>query len=84
MTVKDLADKLGERVKDVLKKLLDKRLMLTINSTVDTETAKMIARDFGADLQLRTFEEDMLEVEAEDVKAEDVVPVRPVAAAASV
>jgi len=78
MTVKDLADKLGERVKDVLKKLLDKRLMLTINSTVDTETAKMIARDFGADLQLRTFEEDMLEVEAEDVKAEDVVPRAPV------
>jgi translation initiation factor IF-2 len=78
MTVKDLADKLGERVKDVLKKLLDKRLMLTINSTVDTETATMIAREFGADLQLRTFEEDMLEVEADEVKAEDVVARAPV------
>ena len=33
MTVKDLADKLEQRVKDVLKKLLDKRLMMTINST---------------------------------------------------
>jgi translation initiation factor IF-2 len=78
MTVKDLSDKLDQRVKDVLKKLLDKRMMMTINSTVDTETATMIAREFGAELQLRTFEEDMLEVEAEDVKAEDVVPRAPV------
>jgi translation initiation factor IF-2 len=78
MTVKDLADKLDERVKDVLKKLLDKRLMMTINSTVDTETASMIAREFGAEVQLRTFEQDMLEVEAEEVKPEDTVTRAPV------
>ena len=57
MTVKDLADKLDLRVKDVLAKLLMKRLMLTINSTLDTETATMIAREFGADVadaQLRS------------------------------
>jgi translation initiation factor IF-2 len=78
MTVKDLADKLEIKVKDVLKKLLDKRLMMTINSTVDTETARMLAREFGAEVQLRSFEEDMLEVEAEDVKPEDVVSRAPV------
>ena len=78
MTVKDLADKLEQRVKDVLKKLLDKRLMLTINSTVDTDTASMIAREFGAEVQLRTFEQDMLELEAEDVKPEDTVARAPV------
>jgi translation initiation factor IF-2 len=78
MTVKDLADKLDQRVKDVLKKLLDKRLMMTINSTVDTDTASMIAREFGAELQLRTFEQDMLEVEAEDVKPEDTITRAPV------
>jgi len=78
MTVKDLADKLDQRVKDVLKKLLDKRLMMTINSTVDTETASMIAREFGAEVQLRTFEQDMLEVEAEEVKPEDTITRAPV------
>jgi translation initiation factor IF-2 len=78
MTVKDLSDKLEQRVKDVLKKLLDKRLMMTINSTVDTDTASMIAREFGAELQLRTFEQDMLEVEAEDVKPEDTIARAPV------
>ena len=78
MTVKDLADKLEQRVKDVLKKLFDKRMVMTINSNVDADTATMIAREFGAELQLRTFEEDMLEVEEEDVKAEDVVARAPV------
>ena len=36
MTVKDLADKLDVKVKDVLAKLLMKRLIMTINSTHDT------------------------------------------------
>ncbi len=65
-------------MKDVLKKLLDRRLMMTINSTIDTDTARTVARDFGADVQLRTFEEDMLEVEEEEVRAEDVVARAPV------
>ncbi len=59
MTVKELADKLDVRAKDVLGKLLMKRLMMTINSTLDTETATMLAREFGADVQLRSFEEEL-------------------------
>ena len=73
MTVKDLADKLDVRVKDVLAKLLMKRLMMTINSTLDTETATMIAREFGADVQMRSFEEELLQVDSDDAKAEDIV-----------
>ena len=78
MTVKDLADKLDVRAKDVLKKLLDRRLMMTINSTLDTETATTLARDFGADVQIRTFEEEIVDVESEQSKAEDFVPRAPV------
>ena len=61
MTVKDLAAKLDLRVKDVLGKLLMKGLMMTINSALDTETATMLAREFGADVQLRSFEEELIE-----------------------
>ena len=43
MTVRDPADKLDVRVKDVLAKLLMRRMMMTINSTMDMETAKDIA-----------------------------------------
>ncbi len=78
MTVKDLADKLDVRVKDVLAKLLMKRLMLTINSTLDTETATMIAREFGADVQMRSFEEELLQVDTDEARAEDVVTRAPV------
>ena len=78
MTVKDLADKLDVRAKDVLKKLLDLRLMMTINSTLDIEIATNLARGFGADVQVRTFEEEIVEVESEPSKAEDLVTRAPV------
>jgi translation initiation factor IF-2 len=78
MTVKDLADKLDVRVKDVLAKLLMKRLMMTINSTLDTETATMIAREFGAEVQMRSFEEELLQVDTGEARAEDVVTRAPV------
>jgi translation initiation factor IF-2 len=72
MTVKDLADKLDVRVKDVLAKLLMKRMMMTINSTLDIETAKDIAREFGAEIEMRSFEEELVSAEGEESKPEDV------------
>jgi translation initiation factor IF-2 len=78
MTVADLATKLDVKAKDVLRKLMDRRLMMTINSTLDDETASMVAREFGADVKMQTFEEEMLQVEAEDVSPADVVTRAPV------
>jgi translation initiation factor IF-2 len=78
MTVKDLADKLDVRVKDVLAKLLMKRLMMTINSTLDTETATMLAREFGADVQMRSFEEEVLESDSGESSPADIVTRAPV------
>jgi translation initiation factor IF-2 len=78
MTVKDLADKLELKVKDVLKKLMDRRMMLTINSTLDAETAQMIARDFGAEVLIRSFEEELTEVETEASRPEDLLTRPPV------
>jgi translation initiation factor IF-2 len=78
MTVADLATKLDVKAKDVLKKLMDRRLMMTINSTLDNETATAIAREFGADVKMQTFEEELLQVEAEDYNAEDLVTRAPV------
>ena len=78
MTVKDLADKLDVRVKDVLAKLLMKRMMMTINSTLDSETAKTIALEFGAEVEMRSFEEELVEEQAEDTKAEDRINRAPV------
>ena len=78
MTVKDLADKLEVRAKDVLKKLIERRLMMTINTTLNAETATTIAREFGADVKMRSFEEEMVIVESEVAKPEDLVTRAPV------
>jgi translation initiation factor IF-2 len=78
MTVADLATKLDIKAKDVLKKLMDRRLMMTINSTLDDETAAMIAREFGAEVKMQTFEEEMLQVEAEDIDPADLETRAPV------
>jgi translation initiation factor IF-2 len=78
MTVADLATKLDVKAKDVMRKLMERRMMVTINSTLDDETASMIAREFGADVKMQTFEEEMLQVEAEDVSPADVVTRAPV------
>jgi translation initiation factor IF-2 len=78
MTVADLATKLDVKAKDVMKKLMDKRMMMTINSTLDTETTAMIAREFGADVKMQSFEEELLQVESEEAKPEDLVTRGPV------
>ncbi len=68
MTVKDLADRLDVRVKDALKALLDRRIMMTINSAIDLETAKALAANFGAEIETRSFEQEII---AESEKAAD-------------
>jgi len=78
MSVKDLADKLEVKAKDVLKKLMDRRMMMTINSTLDAETAQMVSRDFGAEVLIRSFEEEVTDLETETSKAEELVPRAPV------
>ena len=78
MTVKDLADKLEVKPKDVVKKLIERRLMMTINTTLPADTATMLAREFGADVEMRTFEEEMVHVEAAEANPEDLVPRAPV------
>jgi translation initiation factor IF-2 len=66
------------RVKDVLAKLLMKRMMMTINSTIDSETAKTIALEFGAEVEMRSFEEELVDEQAEDTRAEDNISRAPV------
>ena len=76
--MKDLADKLDVRVKDVLAKLLMRRMMMTINSTMDMDTAKDLAREFGAEIEMRSFEQELVSAEGDESKPEDIKPRAPV------
>jgi len=57
VSVKDLAEKLGLRAKDLIARLLTRGVFATINQTLDTELASEMARFFGADTNVITFEE---------------------------
>jgi translation initiation factor IF-2 len=57
ISVKDLAEKLDIRAKDLISRLLLRGVFATINQTLDAELASEMARFFGADTNVITFEE---------------------------
>src|SRR5579864_2172481 len=57
ISVKDLAEKLDIRAKDLISRLLARGVFATINQTLDAELASEMARFFGADTNVITFEE---------------------------
>jgi translation initiation factor IF-2 len=57
ISVKDLAEKLEIRAKDLIARLLARGVFATINQTLDTELASEMARFFGAETNVISFEE---------------------------
>ena len=57
ITVKEIAEKLDARSKDVIKKLMDRGMFATINQTLDKELAEQVCKEFNADIDFVTFEE---------------------------
>ncbi len=57
ISVKDLAEKLGIRAKDLIARLVVRGVFATINQTLDAELASEMARFFGAETEVITFEE---------------------------
>ncbi len=57
ISVKDLAEKLGIRAKDLIGRLLTRGVFATVNQSLDAELASEMARFFGADTNVITFEE---------------------------
>src|SRR5712671_7459825 len=69
ISVKDLAEKLEIRAKDLISRLLSKGVFATINQTLDAELASEMARFFGADTNVISFEEQAAKEVAETAKA---------------
>jgi translation initiation factor IF-2 len=59
VSVKDLAEKLEIRGKDLIATLLMKGVFVTVNQTLDAELVKEVAAQFGADVQVISFEDQM-------------------------
>jgi translation initiation factor IF-2 len=59
ISVKDLAEKLEVRGKDLIATLLMKGVFVTVNQSLDAELVKDVARQFGADATVISVEEQL-------------------------
>jgi translation initiation factor IF-2 len=78
ISVKDLAEKLDIRVKDVISRLLGRGVFATVNQTLDAELASEMARFFGAETNVITFEEQASkDIDAASSGEESTVEITP-------
>ena len=59
VTVKELSEKLGVLAKDIVRLLLQRGILATINQPLDAATAIQIAKEVGAEAAVVSFEEEM-------------------------
>ena len=59
ISVKDLAEKLDVRGKDLIATLLMKGVFVTVNQSLEGELVKEVSRQFGADAQVISVEEQL-------------------------
>jgi translation initiation factor IF-2 len=63
ITVRELAEKLDIRAKDLLKTLLDRGIFGSINQPLDTQTATTLAEAFNGIVQVVSFEQELAQEE---------------------
>ena len=73
ISVKDLAEKLDIRAKDLIARLLARGAFATINQNLDPELAIEMARFFGAETNVITFEENQAKEVEEGVTARELL-----------
>ncbi|HYB52366.1 MAG TPA: translation initiation factor IF-2, partial [Thermoanaerobaculia bacterium] len=59
VTVKELSEKLGVLAKDIVRLLLQRGVMATINQPLDAATAIQLAKEVGVEAAVVSFEEEM-------------------------
>lgn len=75
--VGELAKRMGIKAAELIKKLMDLGLMVTINQAIDADAAALVAADFGYEVEKTGLEiEDLIEEKEE--KPEDLQPRPPV------
>ncbi len=77
MTVRDFADKLGVKAKDLIQMLVRRGIMATINHVLETDLALEIAEQHGIEATVVTFEEEMQLHQVQELELEEAVPQSP-------
>lgn len=77
IVISDLAQQLGVRGKEIIKKLMDMGTMVTLNQAIDFDTASVVAQDYDWEVKRTGFEEEKV-LEVSKDKPEDLQPRAPV------
>ncbi|MDD6932035.1 MAG: translation initiation factor IF-2 [Eubacteriales bacterium] len=80
ITVKDLSERIGKPVGEIIKKLMMLGIIATINNELDYDTASLVCAEYDIELELKLAEtaEDALESENVEDAEEDLQPRPPV------
>ncbi len=82
MTVREFADRLGVKVRDLIKVLFERGIVANINHVLESDLAGQLVREFGLEAKVMTFEEEVeaghVPVVAEEDPAAQLMPRSPV------
>jgi translation initiation factor IF-2 len=76
ITVGELAKRMGEKGADLVKELFNLDMMVTVNQTIDQDTAELLVEQFGHNIE-KVSEADIDIQDEEDVDPEDTLKPRP-------
>ncbi len=76
ITVAELANRMARRAVDVIKVLMKNGMMLTVNDTIDADTAELVATEYGHTVK-RVAESDVLEGLKGEADADTTMQPRP-------
>jgi translation initiation factor IF-2 len=76
ITVGELAKRMGEKGADLVKELFNLDMMVTVNQTIDADTAELLVEQFGHNIE-RVSEADIDIQASEDVDPEETQKPRP-------
>ncbi|MFQ6702857.1 MAG: translation initiation factor IF-2, partial [Alphaproteobacteria bacterium] len=77
ITVKDLAAAMAEKAGNVIKKLMEMGMMVSVNQSIDADTAELIATEFGATVK-RVVVKPYAEILEREPSPERMTPRAPV------
>ncbi len=76
ITVQELANRMAEKGADLVKALFKMGMMVTVNQTIDQDTAELLVEEFGHNIQ-RVSESDVDIDTSEDVDPPETLKTRP-------
>src|SRR5258708_18786026 len=79
VTVKELGEKMEDvKSRDIIKTLISRGIMATLNQTIEPALAIEISKEFGYEASIQSFEDEVVQVQTVESKPEDLVPRAPV------